>query len=269
MKHAWGIAILCLLILLLAGQGWALTLKIEGTTNVEDAHIQGGLNANKNYGGAATGSVKSTGPTHFLIRVQNLSSLLPANATITAFVCSAYCTDNTEDATIAAYRNFKPWVEGDEDGVDDDDGDVTYNDWASDEFEWGTAGCACANDDGVDNNQDGTCDASGRDRKATAEDTENVTTVNTWYAWSVTAALAQGWYDGTINEEGIILPYATAGNNTFATTENATAANRPFWTITYHTPGGRRNREIRSKLRGGIDEEDFDLRCRLDPADYR
>lgn len=267
MKHPWGIGLFCILILFVASTGWGLTLKIEGTTNVEDAYLQSLLEADNNYGGAVTGKVIAT--TNFLIRVQNLSSLLPANATITACVCSLYCTTNTADGDVMAYRMVKPWVEGDEDGVNDDDGDVTWNDWASDEFEWGTAGAACANDDAVDNNQDGTCDASGRDRKATAEDTEEVTTVNTWYAWSVSADLAQNWYGEIINEEGILLVSDGTSSNQFASTENLTVANRPFWTITYHTPGGRRNREIRSKLRGGLDEEDFDLRCRLDPADYR
>lgn len=253
------------LILLLTGTAGALTLKIDGTTNVEDAKIMSGADADKNYGSTVTGLVSST--SSFLIRVQNLSSLLPANATISSCVCSLYCTTNTADGNIYTYRIFKPWVEGDENGVDDNDGDVTWNDWASDADEWGTAGCACANDDGVDNSQDGTCDASGRDRKATAEGQTYVGTVNTWYGFHVSAGLAQDWYDGDANEEGIILHYGTTSDNIFNSTE--AISNKPFWTITYTVSGGRRNREIRSKLRGGIDEEDFDLRCRLDPADYR
>ena len=207
-------------------------LKISGTTDVEDASMRSNLPDN-NYGAMTTLTVSAI--FNSVIRVKNLSSLLPANATITACVCSLYCTTSSLEANISAYRVFKPWVEGDEIGTNNDDGDVTGNDWASDANEWGTAVCMCAGDDGVDNTQDGTCNAAGRDRKATAEAAAtNVTTGSTWYAWSVTTALAQGWYDGTIEENGIALIYETIGNNAFASTEYITDGTKvPFWTITY------------------------------------
>ena len=134
-------------------------------------------------------------------------------------------------------RIFKPWVEGDENGIDNDDGDVTWNDWASDAMEWTTAGCASADDGGSDNSGDGT----GADRKATAESTVDVT-ASGWYSWTISNALAQGWYDETINENGVFMLASTAGgatgNNVYASCENATAANRPRFSFTYTTGGG-------------------------------
>jgi hypothetical protein len=223
-----------LILLLLASPTWAATLKISGADNVDDAKVAGGAGQNRNYGGATTITVTST-PS--FVRVKNLSSLLPTNAKILSCVLSLYCTVNTADDTIYFYRVFKPWVEGDEDNVDNDDGDITWLDWASDEFEWGTGPCACAGDDGVDNSQDGTCDQPGRDRKATEEGFTFVDAVDTWYEFNVSAALAQAWYDGTAVENGLLLlggrmPLG-AGDNTFASTENETVENRPFWTITY------------------------------------
>lgn len=212
------------------------TKTIDGTTNVEDATISDYW-ADKNYGGKINMDVRGgTYPTRLLIRVKNVASELGAGATISAAVCSLYCSINDTDGDNIAYSVFKPWVEGDEDGIDNDDGDVTWNDWASDANEWTTEGCLCAYDDGVDNStDDGPCNATKADRKATAEDTENVTTVNTWYAWNITAALAQSWYDGTKNEEGILL-FASTAINTFYSTESA-EVQKPFWVFTYTTGG--------------------------------
>lgn len=206
------------------------TKTIEGTTNVEDTIISNNFKDN-NYGGRTT---LNTGENvHILIRVQNVASEIGGGATVTAAVCSlkAYSVINTID--VSAYSIFKPWVEGDEDGVDDNDGDVTWNDWASDADEWTTEGCLCADDDGVDNSyDDGVCNqAVRRDRKATAEDTETVQAFqNVWYAWNTTGALAAAWYGGTKNEEGMILVF-TAGASDFRSTEYG--SDQPFWVFTY------------------------------------
>jgi len=216
---------LAVLLLVICGQAWGDTKKITGTTNIEDAMIMS-ANAEKNYGGydyLYSGVAYAT-----LIRVKNVATELGANATISACVCSVYCNAQTSIQDVSAYRVFKPWVEGDESGVDDDDGDVTWSDWASDAYEWTTAGCNSADDEGVDNSGDGT----GADRKATAEDTESNVGSGNWYGFDISASLAQGWYDGTINEEGIIL-YSGADYQRYSSTEYT--SNQPFWVFTYTT----------------------------------
>ncbi len=212
------------------------TKKIEGTTNVEDTFI---LSASPDHanGGSVLFSIRSgSGTRQALIRAKNLATEIGVGATITNAVCSVFCTSSNA-GSFDAFSVFKPWVEGDDDFVDNDDGDATYNDWASDANEWGTAGCACANDDGSDNSQDGTCDASGRDRKSTAE--SNTTYAAGWLTIDITDALAQSWYDETKNEEGLLLKAQGAtGTNQYASTENATASERPFFVFTFTVAGG-------------------------------
>jgi hypothetical protein len=212
----------CLIfILLLATSAYGATLQISGTTNTDDTHIRSTA-ANTNYGTATTIAVASVFKT--LIKTNNLSGLLPANATITSCVCSLYVTTNTADGYIYAYRVLKPWTET----------GATWNDWVTTDYEWTTVGCMSAADS-VDNSGDGV----RPDRWATpAGDSVNVTTVNTWYGFSVGAALAQGWYDGTIANNGILLTASWATpNNTFASSEYTTDATKiPFWTITYTVP---------------------------------
>lgn len=203
------------------------TKVIDGTTNVEDACIISTANL-INYGSAVYLGVRGT--YRSLIRVKNVATELGVGATITGCVDSMYCYFQTVDGDIGAYRVLKPWEEGNLNNVDPEEGEgCTWDDWYADSKEWAIAGCDSANDQGVDNSGDG----DEPDRKATAEDTENVTTVNTWYAWSISTTLAQGWYDGTINEEGIILIWDGASKNNFYSTEND--SNQPFWTFTYTT----------------------------------
>jgi len=208
------------------------TKVISGTTNVEDAYMdQYGVKADYNYGGADDVEARVI-YLNGLIRVKNVASELGGGATITGCVDSMYCNTNYGDGNTSAYRVFKPWIEGTKSGVDPGaEPSCTWNDWSSDTYEWTTAGCNSADDDGSDNSGDGT----GADRKATAEDTENVTTVNTWYAWSISSDLAQGWYDETINEEGIVLIGVEDAYNLFSSTEDN--SNQPFWTFTYTTGG--------------------------------
>lgn len=229
MKHFW-------LLFLLPALAFAETKKIEGTTNVEDAMCVAAAPEN-NFGARENFIIRSTTAIYALIRVKNVASELGAGATITGCVCSLYCYTNTADGDYGAYRTFKPWVEGDEDGVDNDDGDVTYIDFQSDALEWTIGISACMNDDGVDNSFDnGSCDApEKRNHKATAEDTETVNAVG-WYAWNISTDLAQGWYDGTINEEGIILIHSGTPDNTFYSTEYTTDPSLcPFFVFTYTT----------------------------------
>ncbi len=204
---------------------------ISGTTNVEDAVISQ-FYSTRNYGGA-TGLV--TGSTYpFLMRVKNVASEIGADATISAAVCSLYSYGNSS-GNMSNYRIFKPWEEGTQNDVTCSSPGCSWVDWACTGYEWTTPGCLCANDDGVDNSDDdGDCsEANERDRKATAEDTEALSGIG-WYALSVSAGLAQDWYDGTANENGVlVLPTGTAY---FYSTEYTTDPSKcPFWTFTYTT----------------------------------
>jgi len=215
------------------------TKKIEGTTNVEDTYIEIG-NVNANFGGQVYFIIKSNIPA--LIRVKNVASELGAGATISACVCSVYCSSYNSEGDISAYTVFKPWNEGTLSGTDPPDaaegeGVATWNDWSNDDEEWTTEGCLCARDGGVDNSYDGgVCNQDVRaDRKATAESTDPLDAVD-WYALTVSTTIAQGWYDGTKNEEGILLEHPGASSNYFPATEHTEL--QPFWVFTYTTLPG-------------------------------
>lgn len=202
---------------------------IDGEANVEDAYIYISSPDN-NYGGNDA-IIHYAGYREILIRVKNVASELGGGATISAAVCSVYCYNHGSSSAISAYSVFKPWIEGEYTGDNGDSG-VTYNDWAADADEWGTEGCLCARDAGVDNsNDDGACTDANADRKATAEGTETVDAEDTWFGWEVSSALAQAWYDGTKNEEGIFLSGGAATFNYFTSTEWVTT--QPFWVFTY------------------------------------
>lgn len=212
------------------------TKTIDGTTNIEDAHIRSGGAAQNNYGGMTQIAVDNDKIYRGLIRVKNVATELGVDATISVCVCSLYCYGGANSADVSVYRVFKPWNEGTLVGSDPADaaegeGVVTWDDWSNDDEEWTTAGCESTDDGGSDNSGDGT----GADRKATAEDTETISSTGAWYAWNISSALAQGWYDETINEEGIILLTSTTVQQSFYSTEFG--SNQPFWFFTYTTDG--------------------------------
>jgi len=221
---------------------FAATKKISGTTNVEDTYMAKD-NPDWGYGGSNELVVASkyvgTYYDRALIRVKNVASELGAGATNITAVCSVYCWYNYIDDNIGAYRVFKPYKEGTiyADICTGTDKGVSWNDWNCLDLEWGTVGCANASDAGSDNSGDGT----DYDRKATAEaSATSVTTVNTWYSWSISTELATGWYNGTIAENGIILvgDTTTGGYNKFYSTEYGTDATKcPFFVFTYTTGG--------------------------------
>ena len=200
-----------------------------GNSDIEDAELYSGF-TDYNYGGSLNLNLGNF--SNSLIRVKNVASNLGAGATISACICSCYCSSNTIDGSIGAYRVFKPWVEGDLKGTNPGEGEgCTWNDWSADTYEWGTAGCLNADDGGSDNSGDGT----GADRKATAEDATTITTANTWYTWDITVALAQGWYDETIGERGLVFDSEPNKVNILKSSENA--LNKPRFWFEYSTGG--------------------------------
>lgn len=266
-KYRRCICLLCGLILLLTGMvplsprtAGADTKKIEGTTNVEDTKIYL-YNETYNYGAGTVFAVVPTGSfvQRVLIRVKNVASELGVGATNITAVCSAYCYNGAADDNISAYQVFKDWGEGTQNGVTCSGNAASWYDWACPNYEWGTAGCANASDEGEDNSGDG----SDYDRKATAEATVNVTEAG-WWSWSISTELATGWYNETIGERGIVLVGSiTDGANYFWSTEYTTDPTLcPFFVFTYTTDGEPpvgNPRLQRKKRMGGIDEEDIYL----------
>ncbi len=212
---------------------------ISGATNVDDALIYSSA-GDGNFGGRADiviGRFGGAGLSKGLVRYRNIASEVGSNKVIDNAEMYLNCFSEyvSTNYDVNAYRAFKPWVEGNENGANDNDGDVTNNDWSSDTYEWGTTGADCAGDDGVDNSQDGTCNSAGRDRNATAEDTTSITVCsNTWHSWNITD-LVRCWYSGDCDENGVIMINANAATansgKTFRSTESGT--NTPYLNITY------------------------------------
>jgi len=205
--------------------------KITGTTNIEDATIKSGVDADKNYGDMSNDDLTISAQQFIVIRVKNVASELGENATISACVCSVYCiTEVAGNKTIRAYRVFKPWVEGTQNGGTNEPG-ATWNDWDNDDWEWTTGGCGSADDGGSDNSGDGT----GADRKATQESSQGVNSTG-WFVWTISADLAQDWYDGSANENGILLYTSSGGTSLWRGSENSIGL-QPHWTFTYTIAG--------------------------------
>lgn len=192
------------------------TKEFSGITDIDDAAMKS-VSPDDDFSICLQITVDNT--KYMVIRVNGVAAGLGAGATIDSAVCSLYVDFELGAAiTVSAYRIFKPWFEGgnpcdtDPTGFGCEEG-CSWNDWGIDDCEWTTAGASCADDDGSDNNADGgTCVTARRDRKATAEDAVVIPDGGAAqsYGWHISTTLAQGWYDGTINEEGIIL----IGSNT-------------------------------------------------------
>jgi len=207
---------------------------ISNTTgDIEDTYLKSDA-PNHAYGGGTFVYLDA-----MIVRVKNVALNLGEGATITACTLSAYCATFYSNKVVPIYRVFKPWVEGNDNGIDNDDGDATWNDWASDASEWGSSGCASASDAGSDNSGD----KSGSDRKATAEDNLTINATG-WWEWDITTGLAQAWYDGTANENGVVMgPSAITYSVKMGVTEGSNPA---YYTFTY-TVGGAANKNQRRR----------------------
>lgn len=149
-------------------------------------------------------------------------SSIPSNATVSSAVLGLTVdgTANGHGGTIGLWRIFKAWTET----------GVTHNDWINPDNEWTTAGCANADDAGVDNSGDGT----GADRKSTAEATlaESGTGVKNY---TITTAV-QNWVNGSWANNGLLI-WISSGTVTDAhgyhSSEAATSSDRPLLSVTY------------------------------------
>jgi hypothetical protein len=207
---------------------------ISGTTNIDDSYLDGTNYPDYNYGAnGALLAYEGAAGRYSIIRAKNVASELGVGATITSCVLSLYAYLVGGCTVVKAYRVLKPWVEGTQTSGDNEPG-VTWNDWDNDAYEWATPGAGNTGD-GSDNSGDGI----GLDRWVTEEDEENCSIDETWCNWTIGNTLAQGWYDGTINEEGVLVVCeANKKFVIFRATEYG--SDIPYFTFTYTVSGGAR-----------------------------
>jgi len=210
------------------------TITIKGS-HLEDTYISE-YEPTYNYGQRERTIVGSYSGNELvpLIRALNVRSVLGDNAHITLAEFRAYCWYiGGSGSTCAPYRVFKyDWVEGDQTGAPPTNHGCTWTDWDSPDYEWGTAGCHNADDNGVDNTGDGT----GADRKETPESSSQSINTTGWKAFELTNELVQGWYDETIEEGGISLHDDSPSASNFAafrSNEHGVTEEKPYFYIEY------------------------------------
>ncbi len=149
---------------------------------------------------------------------------------IDSMAIDLYCTSQA-GAIVGMFELWKDWYEGNSDNaVESGAADDTH--WRHNDSAWTKEMADSVNDHGAQNRLSGT----GADRKATAMTTVTVSASPTWYRFRVGGDLAQDWYDGIKQPYGVIfVEIGTNGSTVFASSENATTANRPKVTIYYHT----------------------------------
>jgi hypothetical protein len=150
-----------------------------------------------------------------LLRFSEIISQIPAGSTITAVQLELYETGlgPTSSFTINIQKLLKPWVES----------QATWNIYSTGN-NWGSPG--------------GSLNAA--DCSSTVSATISITTTyNHWHTIASTANLVadvQSWVDGAQNNGWRLYPTATGKYTAFASSDNATAGNRPKLTITYTPP---------------------------------
>jgi len=220
-----------------------------GTSETDDVKLSS-YSADKNYGIQEDLYFRGD-KINTLIRCCDIRSTLGGGKEITICSLYVYISSMSSNVNLSVYRVFKNWVEGDENGVDNDDGDATWNDWQSDAYEWHSVGCEYADDAGNDNNGDGT----GADRKATAEYTKALTypdDQNGYVAFDLTD-ICQDWYDETIENNGVLIKSDTDVNTVASSSENIGEDQRPYFIIKYSIlpfENNRRRQIISNHIKG-------------------
>ena len=227
----------------------------NATADVSDGNceVAGGISVtaahNTGFGASDPIEIWVNGPLWIISRAVGVATALGVGATISACYLRFKVETNWTGGTVTAYPVLKPWIEGISGALADGTGagcnGSRFDNAAS--KEWNGWGASCANDDGVYNSVDGdgaTCTSSThRDRKATAAGTTSSYSA-TDDSISISTTLAQAWYAGTANEEGVqIIPSASHDQNWY-TDDNGTAGNRPHWHFVYTTAaaGGTPNK---------------------------
>lgn len=166
---------------------------------------------------------KGDGYTQRCLLQFDLSSI-PAGATIVSAELALYATAKfvVQDDTYGIYRMLQAWTEGTKSFNAPADG-ASWNtyDGASG---WQTAGASGANDVETPNIGTLLLPAAGA--------------VNEWKIWTLDPAKVQEWLDGILTNNGLMIRSTEAVTKnywSFASSDNATAGNRPKLTIVYAT----------------------------------
>ena len=250
------IKILIIWILLICSS-LAADLTVNDAINIEDANF--GAYSNLNYGGAGNMTLYNFdhlyGSQSCLIRIKNISTLLPAHSVISSLVCSLYvysswgAADTFYIARILKYR----WVEGTGVGNPPDTIGCTRYSWNfmgnGIDSNWTSIGCSNASDIGVDNFGDGT----NYDRLLTPFDSIVIPaglagdgTASGWVDFNIPDTLVQQYYSGSAQEGGFLIYPKSNGNKRIKylrTTEGS--SNQPKFIFTYTIKNVTKSRVVR------------------------
>ncbi|MEW5795793.1 MAG: DNRLRE domain-containing protein, partial [Candidatus Zixiibacteriota bacterium] len=222
---------ICWVMLVAAGSvlGDSLVVQGQNAAGIYDTKIY--MNYNDiNFGGSQTLTILNSTNLHrrVLFKFTNIDTVGAAKI-IDSVAIDLYCTSQA-GATVGMFELWKDWYEGSGDNAVEA-GAVDDNHWYHPDSAWTREAADSANDSGAQNRGNGT----GVDRKATAMASVTVSAASTWYRFRVSPVLAQDWYSGAKQPYGVI--FMETGNNgttVFASSEYATATNRPKVTIYYH-----------------------------------
>lgn len=211
---------------------------INSTTYVHDAWMNPALfNEDNNYGDSSHARLAyNPAGTQYctLVKTNNIADLIGASSTI------KYCSLSVQiqavsnaGGALGIFRVFKPWNEGALKGSNPADaatgaGVVTLNDWSNDGEEWNDAGCQNADDGGSDNSGDN----AGADRAATAMGSNTINGAGR-VIYPITTSVAQGWVDGTYNENGVLFMFTNSDGDAIMYMSEAAAGNRPYFIFKY------------------------------------
>ncbi|MCK5317606.1 MAG: DNRLRE domain-containing protein, partial [Anaerolineales bacterium] len=189
----------------------------EYNNRMEDTWINGGSTSQNNCT-VIVAFMGDDNPIRSLLRFKPNQDI--AGAIVTNALLYFYADQVVQDHNVSAYRVLQDWV------CDE----VTWNNYSTGNA-WNTAGCAAANDSGVD-------DDASFDRHATAEDTVLCSNgVTGWYSLDITD-LVQDWVDGDVKEYGVLLQSDDETINgqhvRFQTREWTPEGTRPYLEITFN-----------------------------------
>lgn len=207
-----------------------------------------------NYGGSAFLYLNGSGIDNrgAVIRFADIwdSLSVDAGGSITVESCSLRVylySGEAEVPTVVAYRMFKiAFVEGT--GTGQDVAGVTWNDWSSDDYEWTSAGCNSTDDGGSDNSGD----ASGADRKATAEGSVVINAGVGYYNIPITTALLQDRFD---TDAPLCLYLTRGGTNQYPVLYSSESASPPTLIVNYSLSSPAANEDVKIgqvKLGSGV-----------------
>lgn len=151
-------------------------------------------------------------------------SSIPSGATITSVTLSLRHSYYGAAATLSCYKVLRAWIEGTGAGAGGSapNGEPSWTHYSRTAGSWSTAGCK----------------GSGTDRAASASATFSInSTINDWHTLSGAGMIAdvQAWVNGAANN-GWCMWTDSASGNSFCSSDNATAANRPKLYVEYAPP---------------------------------